>query len=291
MVAEDFSQSEFDAHLASFVRFRERPEDAASHARPWQKAAIASVGPHQVSNIAVEELAVMAAVAMEIEEPVHIYSLNNREGFRHLLPLLGRFMGGSLEGPAVGGEPGKEWCESPWCAEEQRHANTFYRILQRLVPVPPTRANPNQPRTAAPDRASALALFISREAAEWNSSSTYSVMAAHAEGDLHILLRNIARDEIKHLSVLSAADAHLFGPRPWSRFLRLVRNGLQEYRGHKAKRTRGHELGQNPVTAFEVIVAHLLTEWRIRRWLQRLTAVELAAVFDPVPTPEAHRIS
>ena len=68
------------------------------------------------------------------------------------------------------------------------------------------RDNPNGPQVVTSSESDAVRLVIGRQAAEWNSSSTYLVMAAHARGDLHHLLRNVARDEIKHLGILAAAD-------------------------------------------------------------------------------------
>jgi hypothetical protein len=128
--------------------------------------------------------------------------------------------------------------------------------------------------------ADAVRLVISREAAEWNSSSTYTVMAAHATGDLHHLLRNMARDEIKHLGILGAADRYLFGPRTWRRFADMVRQSLVEYRTHKHRRSGGDLMGTNPVTALEVVLAHLLAESAVRRWLKTLPLATLASIFD-----------
>jgi hypothetical protein len=172
------------------------------------------------------------------------------------------------------------WCESPWCAEERRHGNAFARIIERLVSTRPGRDNPNRPMIATPKEEDAVRLIISREAAEWNSSSTYVVMAVHATGELHELLRNIARDEMKHLAILSAADRYLFGPRPWHRFVRLVRNSLEEFRGQKHKRTGGELLGTSWITAVEVIAAHLMAEWQMRKWLKGLPLSTLEWTFE-----------
>lgn len=291
IVAEDFSNQQLDTHLASFERFQAAPDDGTQHARPWEKITLRLIGPQDVTGISVAEIAGMMAVAMEIEEPIESYSANNGEGFRILLPSLARFMGKNRDELEEARRLGKPWCESPWCAEERRHANAFFRILERIMPAAPARTNPNRPRTATPGLDSAVALLISREAAEWNSASTYTVMSAHAGGELHTLLRNIARDEIKHLCVLSAADLHLFGPRRWHRFALLVRQGLEEYRGQKRQRTAGEQIGRNPATAFEVIAAHILAERRMRRWLRRLSAGDLARVFRDRAESIAHRIS
>lgn len=283
--------SALDENLRAFRAFHDRETDAHYSARRWEKAQLGSVQPSDVIGLPVSELASMFGVAMELEEPILEYSRENGEGFRSLLPALARFMGKNREEAAEGEVKGRPWCESPWCAEERRHANTFARLIERLTARAPDRGNPNVPRVADGSEAVARQMLVSREAAEWNSSSTYCVMAAHTKAALQTLVRNIARDEIKHLGVLSAASLYLFGPRPWRRFVTLIRHSLNEYRGHRRKRTEGEGMGRNRVTAFEVMTAHLMSEWRIRRWLRSLPVRTLAWAFevDDTPGSEARR--
>ena len=82
--------------------------------------------------------------------------------------------------------------------------------------------NPNDPIPVSPDEPEALRLLAGRQSSEWNASSVYVVLAAHATGALHTVMRNVARDEIKHLAILSALDRYLLGPRPWRRFADLI---------------------------------------------------------------------
>jgi hypothetical protein len=278
VVGEDLRVTALDENLDSFWGFHQGKPDC--QARVWKKARIGAVEPGQVVGLDVREMASMLHVSMEIEEPILDYSRQNGEGFRFLLPNLARFMGMNREQAAYAEAHGLPWCESPWCAEERRHANTFAKMIERLTKVSVRRENPNQPMAAATDEAGALAMLISREAAEWNSSSTYIVMAAHARGELRTLIRNIARDEIKHLSVLSAAHLYLLGPSAWERLSMLVRKSLKEYSGHRRKRSEGSQMGANPVTALEVIAAHLLSEFRIRRWLRTLPVPRLRWAFE-----------
>jgi hypothetical protein len=280
MVREEFHPAALDEHLWAFEGFSLRRDDPLCRARPWRKVRLNGIGPGSVIAMAAEEMTDMLDVSMEIEEPIQEYSLQNGEGFRLLLPRLGQFLGKSQEEAEEAARQGRPWCESPWCAEERRHANSFARMIERLTGAPPERRNPNRPRTATADEADARRLLISRQSAEWNSSSTYIVMAAHASGDLGRLIRNIASDEVKHLAILGAADLYLLGPRPWRRFGGLIRNGLDEYRGHQKRRSRGARMGSNPVTAFEVIVCHLLEEFRVRKWLAGLPLCTLEAIFE-----------
>jgi len=280
IVAEDYGIGALDEHLWAFRGFHDGAEDPHYRARQWRRVRLGEIGPGDVTGLAVWELAFMANVAREIEEPILDYSRQNGEGFRVLLPSLARFLGKNREAAAHAAAHGLPWCESPWCEEERRHATTFARVIEKLTRTSPGRENPNRPKVVTSSEADAVRLVITRQAAEWNSSSTYTVMAAHAAGDLHHLLRNVARDEVKHLAILAAADRYLFGPRPWRRLADIVRESLDEYRTHRRRRSGGDMMGTNPVTAFEVVAAHLLAERRVRRWLAVLPLRTLEAVFE-----------
>jgi len=280
IVAEDYEAGALDEHLWAFRGFHDGAVDPHYRARQWRKARLRAVDPNEVTGLAVWELAFMMNVAREIEEPILEYSHQNGEGFRFLLPSLARFLGKNHEEAAYAAQHGLSWCESPWCEEERRHATLFARLIERLTGTSPGGDNPNRPKLVTSSEEDAVRLVISREAAEWNSSSTYTVMAAHATGDLHLLIRNVARDEIKHLSILAAADRYLFGPRPWRRFSDLVRQSLSEYRAQQRRRSGGDLMGTNPVTALEVVAVHLLAEFFIQRWLRTLPLATLESTFE-----------
>lgn len=280
IVRHDYDFAALDENLWAFRGFHESPDNPDYRARRWLKTRIGGIQPCHVADLPVWEMAFMMNVAMELEDPILDYSLQNGQGFRILLPSLARFMGKNQDEADYAARNHLPWCESPWCAEERRHANTFARIIERLVNAAPGRENPNRPMIATPEEDDAVRLIFSREAAEWNSSSTYLVMAAHATGDLHDLIRNVARDEIKHLAILSAADRYLFGPRPWRRFVQLVRNSLEEFRGQKHKRSGGELLGTSWITALEVIVAHVMAEVSVRKWLRTLPLATLSSIFE-----------
>lgn len=280
ILRDDCSFASADEHLWAFRGFHLESSDPHYRARSWQKAAIAGIGPGDVLALAPGELAFMMHVAMEIEDPIVEYSHQNGEGFRLLLPTLGRFMGRNDEERDYASRHGLSWCESPWCAEERRHGNLFARLIERLTASAPPRDNPNQPRAVTCNEDDALRHLASRQAAEWASSSTYAVMAAHATGDLHTMLRNVERDEIKHLCVLSAADLYLLGPRPWRRMGDLIRIGLDNYRGQRRTRSGGDAIGANHVTAIEVVVAHVMLEYYLRKWLASIPVSTLIAVFE-----------
>ena len=280
IVRDDCSTAALDEHLWAFAAFHRGDADPHCHARTWQKAAFPAVHAGQAAGMSAIEFAFMLHVAMEIEEPTALYTRQTGEGFRILLPALGRFMGQANAEARATAERNGPWCVSPWCAEERRHAPALARLIERLTGATPRRDNPNTPVPVPATESEALALLAGRQSSEWNASSVYVVLAAHATGDLHAAMRNLARDEIKHLAILSAVDRYLMGPRPWARFRALVEVGIEQYRGHRQRRTSGRQIGANTVSAIEVIAAHLMEERAIRRWLRSLPLSALTAVFE-----------
>jgi hypothetical protein len=288
IVREDFSTAALDEDLWAFWGFHQEvsdhlPKDPHYRARTWQKAQLRAIGSQDVvGGLAVWEMAFMMNVAMENEDPIMEYTVQNGEGFRYLLPTLGRFMGKNEKQAKYAAEHGLPWCESAWCAEERRHSNAFARIIERLVNISPSRENPNEPMVVTADEPAAVLHIISRQVVEWNASSSYIVMAAHSSpsSDLRVLIRNIVRDEIKHLAVLSSADAYLFGPRLWRRFIDWVKLGIGNYRNTRAVRSSGNLLGGNLALSVEGVVAHLLTAFYVSKWLRTVPLRTLAAVFE-----------
>ncbi len=280
IIREDFETGVLDEYLRSFWGFHHQPEVLRHRARPWQKVELWAIEPGDVTGIAVWEMALMLNMAMEDEEPIPAYTRQSGEGFRFLLPTLGRFMGKNEEQARYGAEHGVAWCEGAWCAEERRHSNTLARVIERLLKMWPKRDNRNQPRGVPAVATAAVQHLIGRQTTEWNASSSYVVMAAHATGPLHPVIRNLERDEVKHLCIMSAADQYLFGPRPWGRFVELVKKGLGNFTSQKKSRSGGEVFGTNPVLAVEGIAAHLLTEWFLRRWLRTVPLRTLTEVFE-----------
>jgi hypothetical protein len=288
IIQEDFSPAALDDCLWSFWGFHQENWDAHYRMRPWQKAQLSAINPSDViDGLPVWEMAMMMYIAMEDEDPILEYTEQSGEGFRFLLPNLGRFMGKNEEQARYGAEHGIPWCEGAWCAEERRHSNSFARIIERLTGLSPSRENPNHPMAVTADEESAIYHIINRQTTEWNAGSSYIVMAAHAAGDLQILARNIARDEIKHFCIVSSADSYLFGPRPWRRFADIVKLGISNYRRQRAARSGGSLLGANWALAIEGIFSHLLTVFYLTKWLRTVPLRTLTTVFEtPSKLPE-----
>src|SRR3954467_4194610 len=93
LVKQEYTAEAFDEGLWAFRGFHTEPWDPHFQMRSWSPVDISKVGPDQVVDISVGDMGEMVRVAMEIEDPVLEYSLESGEGFRHILPNLGRFMG------------------------------------------------------------------------------------------------------------------------------------------------------------------------------------------------------
>ncbi len=286
IIREDLATAALDESLWSFWSFHQEvekgvPRDPHCRMRTWDRVKLSAIGPQNVvDGLAVWELAFMMNFAMENEDPIFEYTHQSGEGFRFLLPGVGRFMGKNQEQASYSARHKLPWCESAWCAEERRHSNTFARMIERLVHISPSRENPNHPMVVTAGESDAVQHLIARRTSEWNAASSYIVMAAHSSGDLRTLVRNIVRDEVKHLAILSSADCYLFGPRPWTRMLTLVRLGLENYRNQRKIRSGGNILGGNAALSIEGIFSHAMTALFLTKWLRGLPLRLLAEVFE-----------
>ncbi|OFW42548.1 MAG: hypothetical protein A3J29_07280 [Acidobacteria bacterium RIFCSPLOWO2_12_FULL_67_14b] len=106
IVREDFRAGALDEYLWAFWGFHQQPGDLHYRARPWQKVQLRAIEPWDVVGIQVWEMALMLHIAMEDEEPILKYTHQSGEGFRFLLPTLGRFMGTNEEQASYATEHG-----------------------------------------------------------------------------------------------------------------------------------------------------------------------------------------
>ncbi len=280
-----------DAQLAAFCGYHQQPERRHYRMRPWLPVSPGEIDAEQVVGMPVSQFALVARMAMEIEDPIVAYSYQSGLGFRDLLPSLARFMGRDPESRAYAEASGLDWCDSAWCAEEHRHGNALHRILERLLPGRSVlRTNPSGAEDPLDTRAYALGHMDSRQATEWNAAAIYAALLTHAEGPLHRWLRNVFRDEVKHLAILSAADRYLRGPRPGRRLWGMLASILEQLRYHGAQRSGRGQAAQDPVFVLEILFTHVVVERRIRCWLRTLPHATLQRIFDqPSRLPEHSR--
>ena len=281
IVKAEYTPKAFDENLWAHRGFHTEPWDPHYRQRTWQKVAVGNLKAAQVEGISAPEMASIMRMAMEIEDPILDYSHQSGEGFRFLLPSLGRFMGKNEEQARYAEEHKLPWCESAWCSEERRHGNALAKMVAAVTGVVPQRDNPNDVMKVAANEAEAVAHVLSRETTEWNASSVYVIVAAHAKGEMKEFISNVMRDEIKHLSIVSGADLYLFGPRPWARLRDMVKVALDFLNYHRSNRSDGGSIGSNPVTLLELGAAHLMSEYYTRKWLKTVPLSTLREVFEP----------
>jgi hypothetical protein len=283
---EYFQTSTLDENLYAFFGFHQNLGDRFYGQRPWERMNLNTIDGNSIVNISDEEFVSIMIYAMEVEDPILGYSWASGQGFRFLLPNMGRFMGKNSEQAehirrlkAQGDEKAK-WCESPWCEEERRHGNMWAKLTQLISGVDPRRDNPVVPHEPSPDEEGAQFHHYSRQSTEWSATASYLLLAVHADGDLEKATMNVAADEIKHLTLLTAAQAHLFGYSTWTRLKNMIQKSLAEFKAHKTGRSTGSTVGSNPITAFEIIVSHILIEMKMRKYMRTLPESTLRAFFE-----------
>ncbi len=289
IIKEEYTPAAFNENLWALRGFLLESNDPHYRARRWDKIALSAIQSSQLLDIPVWGMAAVMSIAREVEDPILGYTHQSGQGYRFLLPNLGRFMGKNEEQARYAEENHLPWCESPWCAEERRHGPAFARMIEQLTRTTIAGENPYKaaPVPVAEVEAQALRHLISRETTEWNASSIYVALAAHSQGELKDMITNIMRDEIKHLSILSAADVYFWGRRPWRRFKHLLRRAIFFFNDTTNSSTEGDNISSVPVVMLEVAAAHLLAEYHIRQWLKTVPLSTLAAVFEsPSNLPE-----
>ena len=297
LIDDNFKPSTLDENLYAFYGFHQNTADRFYGQRPWEKVNLGTIDGSSIKNLTDSEFVGIMVYAMEIEDPILGYSWASGQGFRFLLPLMGRFMGKNEEEAehirqlkAKGDEKAK-WCESPWCEEERRHGNMWAKLTSLISGSEPNRDNPVEPYEPSPNEDGAQFHHYSRQSTEWSATSSYLVLAAHAEGDLQQSIVNVAADEIKHLTLLTAAQTYLFGYSPWVRLTNMVKKSWAEFRSHKNDRSTGGEVSSNPITFFEILVSHVMTEIKMRQYMRTLPLGTLHGFFESQSKlPELDRV-
>jgi len=288
IVAEEYSTRVMDANLWAFWGYHQMPEHSHYQMRTWLPVPIGKISAEEVDGIRPELFATYARVAMEIEDPIMLYSIQSGAGFRKLLPGLGRFMGRDPESVLYAQQNQLHWCDSAWCAEEDRHGNALARIFRQLVGRDPARDNPAPGEEAIETIEYALNHVDSRQSAEWTASGTYLSMLAHSHGNLHKHLRNVFRDEVKHLAIMSGVDRYLRGPQSWRRFRGMFAILWERVKAHRSERSGADSGITEPVYFMEILYAHMLNEYYTRRWLSTLPYPILRKIFEtPTTLPDA----
>jgi len=290
LLDEEFSFANLDAGLYGFHGFH-MDRDAAGAIprvyvqRPWKQVSPKGLDPADIVDIRQQEYADVALFAKEIEDPILTYSGESGNMLQAILPKLGRFMGKTEEQMRYAYEANPKnpkWCESPWCEEEKRHGPFLGKIYERITGQTSETENPHEGTVEMSTVENAIEHLYSRQANEWAASSAYVYLAGHSrEGSvLRDYVMNIARDEFKHLAIVSGAYAYLFGPQLNKRMLGMIRVTLNLLKIHRANRTTADGIFGHPLSKLEVLMVYAMMERKVREWVTTLPYKTLKIVFD-----------
>jgi hypothetical protein len=151
----------------------------------------------------------------------------------------------------------------------------------------PENAKCADPTITKNDDESAFEHLSGRNYTETGSAGTYALMASHTRDELRLALMNLVGDELKHLTVVGAADIYLRGKDANNRLIRMLEKGFPELHEAANARTAGKKVYSNPFNIFEALMALLMIEVRMRRYLCTLPLKTLERIFDtPSRLPE-----
>jgi hypothetical protein len=339
---KEMAVERLDSYLAGFYDYH-RGDTEAAKMRPWNKTSLSvkdtAISPDQVVGMPLEDLVAMMHTSMEVEIPIHSYTIESGDAFQFILSSLGRFMGitkkqaqllvaaklaeskhadkfsndaalksaitsaideyhkgngliGVFEGltdeEIANAYPNAvKSCDAQWCAEEYRHAQLLHRLIRILTGREPENPKSADATITKNDDESAFKHLSGRNYTETGSAGTYALMAAHTRAELRLALINLVGDELKHLTVVGAADIYLRGKDANNRSIRMLEKGISELDEAANERTAGQKVYSNPFNIFEAVMALLMIEVRMRRYLSTLPIKTLERIFDtPSSLPE-----
>ncbi len=277
---EAMTTSELDEQLDAFRGFHHDLKDSHFSRRTWKNFDISKVKKEEIVGIDPEVYAQVARFAMEVEAPTIPYSYTTGESLSNLFPKIGRFMGKDVSQQKYSQEKNIRACESAWCAEEERHAGFLAQIVHRITGEMPSLDNANVADSNARDEKSAMKHLAERQTYEWNATSAYTFLMVHSTGYLREAMRNILRDEVKHLTIMSSAYTYIYGFRPWKRFMGIINNSLEIRKKHDGKRTDTQSLQSNKMAMIKMVLTHLIVEAKMRKYLRTLPHHVLQKYFD-----------
>jgi hypothetical protein len=281
LVRENYAIAVLDQNLAAFLGSHLDPDNPVYRSRPWVKVDPRRILATQLRDVSVPAAARFTANAIEIEDPIVMYTEEGGESLRYVLPALARYLGKTSDQMAYAKKNNLPWCESVWCAEERRHAPALALIFKSLTGAA---IKDEQPNTIAAFNSSekyALQLLLSRETTEWAAAAGYLVMAAHAVDELQQMYLNITRDEIRHLAVASASRVYIQGFVAKKRFREMVGQMLAfvKHHGERSELPKPKSVSLAFLN-LESALTLLISEFFVRKWLRTVPLATLRLVFE-----------
>ncbi len=286
----EFKTGNLDANLFAFHGFHNVRTSKGATPRIYTQRQWNQISPNGISASDAEyvnqnEYAAVALFAKEVEDPIMYYSGESGSALQAILPKLGRFMGKTDEQMLYAYNQNRnnpKWCESPWCEEEKRHGPFLGKIYERFTGRSSDFGNPHETTAVLTTLEDAIYHLYSRQANEWAASSAYVYLAGHAKDGsvLQDYVMNIARDEFKHLSIVSGAYLYLFGPQLNQRVVEMLKITLDQLKMHQAARTTGGDVFNHPLAKIEVVMIYAIMEMRVREWIKTVPYKTVKLFFD-----------
>src|SRR5215813_11455338 len=96
ILSKEMAVDRLDSYLAGFYNYHQGDAEAAKM-RPWNKTSLSvkdtAISPEQIVGMPLDELVAMMHVSMEVEVPIHSYTIESGDALQFILGSLGRFMG------------------------------------------------------------------------------------------------------------------------------------------------------------------------------------------------------
>jgi len=163
--------------------------------RPWQAIDWQSIELNQIVGINSEVFLSIILGSIDTEAPIRSYTQTSRQYLNALHPQLARFVGGIVENGSLV-EIGL------WEKEERQHTPALIKIYTQLTgkkAVPKLRAV----RQYQPSDDPYIDLYrhgLHRVATEYGATCLYLWLMAHTTGQLQMVLEELVKDEINHMT-------------------------------------------------------------------------------------------
>jgi hypothetical protein len=163
--------------------------------RPWQAIDWQSIELDQIVGINPEVFLSIILGSIDTEAPIRGYTQTSRQYLNTLHPQLARFVGGIVENGSLV-EIGL------WEKEERQHTPALIKIYTQITGKKVT-PNVRAVRQYQPSGEPYTDLYrhgLHRVATEYGATCLYLWLMAHTTGQLQIVLSELVKDEINHMT-------------------------------------------------------------------------------------------
>ncbi|MBD2120735.1 ferritin-like domain-containing protein [Trichocoleus sp. FACHB-262] len=185
----------------SVEHLRDRLEDLpvqfrTPQTRPWQPIDWQAIDRQQVVGIDLDVFLAILKGAIDTEAPIRQYTQTSRLYLEQLHPQMARFVGGSVDEHGSLIEPGL------WEKEERQHTPALMKVYTQLTgeKITPTQRSVRSYQSSDNPRNDLYRHGLHRIATEYGATCLYLWLMAHTTGPLQVVLEELVRDEINHMT-------------------------------------------------------------------------------------------